>query len=70
MLEGSDPGVNNNFSGSFEDEKNTPATQAIADGEISQALAPRSKTILYVAQTMEQALVRAVDDNNVSILSR
>jgi hypothetical protein len=57
VVEGNDPGV-------VSDSASSP----IADGEISQAIAPGSHTILYVASTMAQALVRAVDDNKVSIL--
>lgn len=68
VVEGVDPGVDNNLLGSFDAELNSPASHAVMDVEISQALAPGSKTILYVAQTTEQALARAIDDNKVSIL--
>jgi hypothetical protein len=69
IVEGTDPGLNtaagvSDWNGDLFNE----AQVAIGDGEISQALAPGSKTILYVAQTVDQALQRAVDDNTVSIL--
>jgi hypothetical protein len=69
IMEGTDPGLVtssgvNDYNGDLFNE----AQVAVGDGEISQALAPGSKTILYVAQTVDQALQRAVDDNAVSIL--
>jgi len=69
IVEGTDPGLVtssgvNDFNGDLFNE----AQVAVGDGEISQALSPGSKTILYVAQTVDQALQGAVDDNKVSIL--
>ncbi len=69
VVEGTDPGLVtasgvNDFNGDLFEEPQV----AVGDGEISQALAPGSKTILYVAQTVDQALQRAVEDNTVSIL--
>lgn len=68
VVEGSDPGVVRIGGNSYDADLALAGQVAIGDGEISQALAPGSKTILYVAQTVWQALARAVDDNNVSIL--
>lgn len=70
VVEGPDPGLPT-FTTAVGDTSlllALPAQMDIGDGEISQALAPGSKTILYVAETVDQALARAVDDNIVSII--
>jgi len=68
VVEGTDPGVVDTAGYNFNADLFTPMENAIGNGEISQGLAPGSKTILYVAQTYQQAIQRAVDDNSVSIL--
>ncbi len=68
VVEGPDPGVIMGGGSHFDGDLQNYGAHAIGDAEISQAMAPGTKTILYVAEDLFLALEGAVDADQVDIL--